>query len=120
TPPAEIALERGVLLAASTRLYRYDHAVHQLDAALDARDVPERVPTALLAYRDADHEVRFLELTPLAAAILERVGRGEPLGQSVLGACAALGAAVDPSVTGSTAALLEDLLARGAVLGGKA
>ena len=119
-PLGEIALERGVRFSASARICRYDHAVHRLDAALDARDVPEPTPTALLVYRDADHDVRFLELTPLAAAILERLVRGEPLGQSVVGACAVLGAALDPAVTGSTAALLGDLLERGAILGGEA
>jgi hypothetical protein len=116
----EISLDRGVRCSASARICRYEHAVHRLDAALDARDVPERTPTALLAYRDADHDVRFMELTPLAAAILERLLRGEPLGQGVVGACAALGFAVDAAVTGSTAALLDDLIARGAILGGEA
>jgi hypothetical protein len=119
-PPAEIDLERRVRFSASTRICRYDHAVHRLDAALDARDVPERAPTALLAYRDEDHDVRFLELTPLAAAILERLSRGEPLGQGVRGACDALGATVDAAVIQSTAALLEDLIARRAILGGEA
>jgi hypothetical protein len=82
--------------------------------------VPERVPTALLAYRDEDHDVRFLELTPLAAAILERLSRGEPLAQGVKGACDALGVAVDGAVIQSTAALLEDLITRRAILGGEA
>jgi len=64
--------------------------------------------------------VRFLELTPLAAGILDRLLRGEPLGQAVTGACAEAGIPIDPSVTGSTAALLGDLLERGAILGGEA
>ena len=104
----------------SARLCRYEHAVHRLAAALDARDVPEQVPGGLLAYRDPDHEVRFLELTPLATAILERLLRGEPLGEAVVSACTAMGAVVDAAVTGSTAALLGDLLERGAILGGEA
>ena len=120
TPDTEIALDHGVRFSASARLCRHDHAVHRLDGALDARDVPERQATALLAYRDRDHEVRFLELTPLAAAIVDRLCQGEPLGPAVVGACEALGAAVDPAVTGSTAALLGDLLERGAILGGEA
>jgi hypothetical protein len=119
-PLAEIDLDRRVRFSASARICRYEHAVHRLDAALDARDVPERTPTALLAYRDEDHDVRFLDLTPLAAAILERLSRGEPLGQGVRGACAALGAVMDATVIQSTAALLEDLIARRAILGGEA
>jgi hypothetical protein len=124
-PPAEISLDRGVRFHASVRLCRYHHAVHRLDEALEARDEPVAEPTALLVYRDAEHDVRFLELTPLAAAILERLrgadgGRGEALGPAVVGACAALGHPVDAAVTGSTAALLEDLLGRGAIVGGEA
>ncbi len=117
---SEMALDRAVRFSPSTRLCRYDHAVHRLDAALDARDVPERTPTALLVYRDAEQEARFLELTPLAAAILERLLQGKPLGEAVTGACEAAAVAVDPAVTGSTAALLGDLLERGAILGGEA
>jgi hypothetical protein len=115
-----IELARGVRFAPSVRLRRYDHAVHRLDASLDARDVPDRTPTALLVYRDADLEVHFLDLTPLAASILERLIAGEALGPAVVAACAAAGVAVDPAVTGSTAALLGDLMERGAILGGEA
>lgn len=117
---ADIALDRGVRFATSARLLRYDHAVHRLEEGVEARDVPERRPTALLAYRDAEHEVRFLELTPLAADILERLVHGEPLGQAVVGACTAAGSPVDAAVTGSTAALLDDLVERGAIEGGAA
>jgi hypothetical protein len=120
TPPLEIELDRGVRFHPSARLRRYDHAVHRLSEALDARDVPERAPTALLAYRDADDDVRFLELTPLAADILERLLRGEQLGAAVSRACAAGGSPLDAAVTASTAGLLEDLVERGAILGGEA
>ena len=130
---APIALDRRITFSATARLRRYRYAVHRLNAELEARDLPAREPTALLAYRDADHDVRFLELTPLAAAILDRL-RGawpmivgeppereaQPLGQAVVSACEALGLPVDPAVTGSTAALLGDLLERGAILGGEA
>jgi hypothetical protein len=116
--PAEIDLAHPVRFDPSARLARYAHAVHRLDAAEEARDVPEPEATALFAYRDAAHEVRFLALTPLAAAILERLLGGEALGAAVTGGAAALGFPVDGAVTGSTAALLEDLRARGALLGG--
>jgi hypothetical protein len=119
-PGGEIALDRGVRFAASARLRRYEHPVHRLEGALDARDVPPRQPAALLVYRDAEQDVRFLELTPLAAGILERLLRREPLGEAVVRACEAQGAAVDATVTASTAALLQDLLERGAILGGEA
>jgi hypothetical protein len=116
-PPGDaLELDQPVRFHASTRLCRYAHAVHRLDAALDARDDAAPEPTALLAYRDAEHDVRFLELTGLAAAILERLLAGARLGEAVVGACAALAHPVDAAVTGSTAALLGDLVERGVVL----
>jgi hypothetical protein len=111
-------LERAVLFDASVRLYRYDHAVHRLAEGEDERDAPAREPTALLAYRDADHDVRYLELSPLAAAIFERLLRGETLREGVLGGASALGHPLDGAVLASTASLLDDLGERGVVLGG--
>lgn len=117
-PTPGFDLERAVLFAASARLYRYDHAVHRLAESEDARDVPALEPTALLAYRDADHDVRFLELTPLAAAILERLLHGETLREGVIGGASALEHPLDDAVLSSAAALLDDLGKRGVVLGG--
>jgi hypothetical protein len=116
-PSAELTLDRGVCFLTSVRLVRYEHAVHRLEASLDARDPPERTPTALLMYRDADHEVRSLELTALAAAILERLLGGDTLQQAVVGAS---GSDLNSDVTTGTAALLVDLRTRGAILGGTA
>lgn len=113
-----IELDRGVRFHPSVRLCRYAHAVHRLDADEAARDEPACVPTALLAYRDEEHEVRYLELTELAAAMLERLLRGEMLREAVVGAASALGHALDGAVLSGTAALLEDLTGRGAVRGG--
>jgi hypothetical protein len=115
---AEIELDRGVRFDAAVRLVRYEHAVHRLDADEAARDVPAPEPTALLVYRDDEHDVRYLELTPLAAAILERLIAGATLRDAVVGGATALGHAVDAAVTQSTAALLDELRARGALRGG--
>jgi hypothetical protein len=115
----DLELDRRVRFHASARLLRYDHAVHRLLAEESARDVPERTPTALLAYRDREHEVRYLELTPLAAAILGRLLAGETLRAAVVGGAEALGHALDGAVLGGTGTLLEDLGGRGVVLGGE-
>jgi hypothetical protein len=112
-------LERPVAFIAAARLARYQHAVHKLDADESARDAPAREPTAMLVYRDADHEVRYLDLTPLAAAILDRLLGGAPLRDAVLGGCAELGAAVDAPVLEGTARLLSDLGDRGVMLGAR-
>ncbi len=114
----ELELDTTARFHASVRLARHDHAVHRLLADEAARDVPAREPTALLAYRDADHEVRYLELTPLAAAILDRLLLGETLRSAVVGAASARGEALGPEVLAGTARLLDDLAQRGALLGG--
>jgi hypothetical protein len=114
----ELELDGTARFHAAVRLARYDHAVHRLLADEDARDVPAREPTALLAYRDAEHEVRYLELTPLAAAILDRLLHGETLRSAVVGASTDLGEPLGPEVLAGTARLLDDLAERGALLGG--
>jgi hypothetical protein len=113
----ELSLDRGVRFHRSVTLVRYDHAVHRLEAGEDARDAPAREPTALLVYRDAEHDVRYLELTPLAAAILERLLAGAILREAVVSGCGVLGRALDGAVLEGTASVLSDLGARGALLG---
>jgi hypothetical protein len=112
-----LSLDRGARFQRAAALVRYEHAVHRLQGDASARDVPAREPTRLLVYRDAAHDVRFLELTPLAAEILGRLLAGAALGEAVVAGCAALGHPVDGPVLESTAALLSDLAERGALLG---
>ncbi|WP_437275793.1 putative DNA-binding domain-containing protein [Sorangium sp. So ce375] len=116
-PHEELSLDRGARFQRAAALVRYEHAVHRLHGDEAARDVPAREPTRLLVYRDAAHDVRFLELTPLAAEILGRLLAGAALGAAVVEGCAALGRPVDGPVLESTAALLSDLAERGALLG---
>jgi hypothetical protein len=112
-----LALDRPVRLDPGARVARYHHAIHRLDADLGARDEPASEPTALLGYRDRDLAVRFLELTPLAAALVERLRAGDALGAAVLAATAAVGEAPRPEVLAGAASLLADLAARGVVRG---
>jgi hypothetical protein len=92
--------------------------VHELPTPEDDVHEPARRDAHLLAYRDADHAVRWLELTALAAAVVERLLAAEPLGAAVQNACAdhqAAPSAVLPDV----ARLLADLADRGLVLGAR-
>ncbi|MGK3978808.1 putative DNA-binding domain-containing protein [Sorangium sp. So ce118] len=116
----ELSLDRGARFQRAAALVRYEHAIHRLEGGESARDVSAREPTRLLVYRDAGHEVRFLELTPLAAEILGRLLAGAALRDAVVEGCAALGRPVDGPVLESTAALLSDLAERGALLGAAA
>jgi hypothetical protein len=116
-PLADVSLDRALVLHPSTRIARYGWRVHELAGALDACDEPARCDVALLAYRDTDHEVRWLELSPLAAAIVERIAAGASLSAAVTDACAAMSARFDPD---AVAALLGELGARGVLLGARA
>lgn len=113
----ELALELPVRIDRAARVYRYKHAVHLLSEDDAARDAPPARPTALLAYRDREHEVRFLELSPLAAEIVERLGGPCPLGEAIRSACSALEHVLDGSVVEGIATLLADLGERGVLLG---
>jgi uncharacterized protein len=130
-PVVEVDLQRPLAFLESTRLLHHGWAVHELaahqddDATADAGDEgsaataePERREVHLLAYRDADHAVRWLELTPLASAILTRLVAGEPLGEAVASACTAAGVTA-ASVLPELARLLADLGERGVVLGAR-
>jgi hypothetical protein len=116
--PGEVALERALAFSASARLLRLDWAVHELPAGEDARDEPARRTVRLLAYRDEEHTVRWLELTPLAARVIERLMTGEPLGAALAAACDELGASVAIAVT-DVAKMLGDLGQRGVILGAR-
>jgi hypothetical protein len=117
TSPQPLDLERGVGFIEAVRLARYDHAVHLLSEDPDDRTLPREEPTQIFIYRSPEHEVRYLELTPLAAEILTRLIAGLPLGASVRDASAAVGAELSQSVLEGTARLLFDLAERGALTG---
>jgi hypothetical protein len=113
-----VAIERPLAFAESVRLTQLAWAVHELPASEDDTAEPARRDVHLLAYRDADHIVRWLELTTLAAAVVVRLLAGEALGDAVKAACAdhdVVPGAVLPDV----ARLLADLGERGVVLGAR-
>jgi len=112
----ELDAERGLVFIEAARVVRYDFAVHRLPASDADRSAPAREAVALFAYRDAEHDVRYLELSPLAAALVERLLAGESLKSALVLACAATRS--DPGTAlGGAAELLADLAARGALLG---
>ncbi len=117
-PPdaVEVALDRGLLFGEPVSLLRYAYRVHELPADIDDRTEPAAGATVLLGYRDADHAAAFLELTPLAAQIAERLLSGAPLGVALREATAAMGASVEVL---DVAKLLADFGARGILLGGR-
>jgi hypothetical protein len=114
---APLALERGVAVGAALRLVHYRHAVHELPDDESDRTLPAERSVALLVYRSPEHEVRYLELTPLASGIIERLLAGDTLGGAVQGAAAAAGSALTEAVLAGAAKLLADLAERGVIWG---
>lgn len=113
----ELDVESVLLFAPSLAVVRYAHAVHRLPPDEEDRSEPLRAPTALAVYRDASHEVRYLELSPLAASMLEALMSGEALGAAVTRACAEHSVPVDPAVLEGASRLLGELSERGCLLG---
>jgi hypothetical protein len=114
-PLDEVAADRPLVFADPHRLVRLGWAVHELPGG-DVRAAPAKRDVTLLVYRDAEHRTRYLELTPLAAAILDELFRGRPLAQAMVEAC---GAALDQTVLEGAAKLLADLGERGVLLGAR-
>jgi hypothetical protein len=113
-PVTEVDLARPAVLSPSLKLMRYQWAVHELPEDPSALGEPLNRKVALAGYRDEEHAVRWLELTPLAAGILERLAARDPLGVGIARACADQGARADLA---DIAKLLADLGARGILLG---
>jgi hypothetical protein len=113
-----LALDRPLRFDGTVRLLAYAFAVHRLPIEPDDRSEPEHVPTWLLAYRDAEHKVRYLELTELAAAMLRQlVLQRATVADGLRAACVELGVDLDDERLAIAAQLLADLADRGVMLG---
>lgn len=110
----DVALDRPLVFVQSARLARYEWAVHELSPEAPS-DAPCRRNVCLLGYRDAAHSVHWVELAPLASAVVEILISGETLGEAVRKACASHGAALDDELE-DIARLLSDLGSRGVFL----
>lgn len=115
--PAPLAADRPVWLDGTVHLARLDHAVHLLLAGEDTPPLPEQRPVALLVHRDADNEVRWLELDPTSMEALRLLVHGTPFGEAIRETARALGRPLDASLIETVSATLADLATRGALLG---
>jgi uncharacterized protein len=113
-----VTAERSLVFAESIHLTRFGWAVHELSREPDATELPARRDVRLLAYRDGAHAVRWLELTPMAGSLVERLASGNPLGEAVTDACAEHETTAD-RVIPDVARLLADLAERGVILGAR-
>lgn len=113
----ELELDAPVRFIEAVRLVHYAHAVHRLSESEENLDPPAREAVSLLVYRSPEHDVRYLELTPLAASILQRLLSGDSLQRALLTGCEVLGVQLTQPVLEGTSRVLADLAERGALLG---
>ncbi len=118
SPLADVSADRPLVFAEPHVLLRSAWALHEASSD-DLAAEPAKRDVALLVYRDAEHRTRFLELTPLAAAILERLLAGAPLGAAMVEACQVTGDVLGQDVLAGAAHLLADLGERGVLLGAR-
>ncbi|MCA9636332.1 MAG: putative DNA-binding domain-containing protein [Myxococcales bacterium] len=119
-PPTGEALALGRPLAfdGTTRLQRYDHAVHRLPQEEDDRSEPAAEASALLVYRDREsYRVRYIELTPRASEVLARLLAGATVVAALQEGAAAAGEALDDDFLVGMTHLFADLSERGVILG---
>ena len=111
-----VALDRPLRFARAARLARYAWRVHELPDDPLSTDLPAVGPVTLLAYREQG--ASWLELTPLAASIVEALMAERALGDAVEQACVEHRTTVSAVAT-DVARLLADLSERGIVLGAR-
>ena len=117
----DLALDKPLRFDGAARLMTYAYAVHKLSAEVDDTDPPEETPSRLLVYRDPDSKVRYLELTPLAYAVLvQLIEHHKPVADGLRAACESLGEPLDDDRLAIAATLLSDLAERGVLLGAEA
>ncbi|PRQ00588.1 HvfC family peptide modification chaperone [Enhygromyxa salina] len=117
-----IELERPIACNATVELVRYRWAVHRLPTKLGPDAEPEPTPEgqAVIAYRHADDQPRFVDIKPRSAHMLELLIAGKTLREALFGACEATGETLDDEILGVTAVTLADLIDRHVLLGGLA
>ncbi len=113
----DLDLHRGLIFSEATTLLRFSHAVHKLSEDLDDTESPGIIPTQLLCYRSPTHDVKVLDLSPLAALLIEHLMQGASLESAVQGAAKQMNEPLSGELLTETSRLLGDLAQRGIILG---
>jgi hypothetical protein len=113
-----LELDQAVAFIEASRVVQYRFAVHELPEDESENQEPTADATTLFVYRSPEHQVRYLRLSPLAAAILVKLHREQrTLREAMTAASAELGIALSQQVLEGAAQLLADLAERGALIG---
>jgi len=117
TPIGDISVETVLSFQHATRLAHYGFPVHELPEGPNEVPVLEPRDCSILAYRDTELSVRYLELSDLGAALVTRVMTGEPIGEATANAHLDTESRITDDSLASVAMLLEDLEQRGILRG---
>ncbi|MFO0678500.1 MAG: hypothetical protein U0169_18325 [Polyangiaceae bacterium] len=115
----DMAPGRTLVFANTHALLVLGHAVHEGSASDAGSFAPARRPTHLFVYRDGTFAVRYLDLTPTAAAILRALLAGETVEVALRTAALATSTTFDDALLSGAAKLLADLAQRGVFLGAR-
>lgn len=107
------SLDARVDFDGSVRLSRYAWRVHEIPECPRGDAMPRSGDTPLLAYRDEEHDVHHLEVSPLAYEVLSRLASGDTLEAAVVGGTRASGEALDDAILARIGTVLFDLAERG-------
>lgn len=112
-------LDRQPIFVPTMALLSYSYPVHQISPRAKAAE-PLAQPVHLLVYRNAEDEVRFVELNPVTARLLDLLQSETLTGRQALKQIAAELQHADPGdVIRFGLEVLEDLRRQGAILGSR-
>ncbi|MEZ4453446.1 MAG: putative DNA-binding domain-containing protein [Nannocystaceae bacterium] len=114
----DLALDRPLRFDGSVRFQRYAHAVHRLTDDPEDRSEPTAEPVGMLVYRDREGgRARYIELTPRASEVIDRLLAGAPVEAALREGTAAAGQPLDDDFLSSMVHLFTDLVERQVILG---
>jgi len=110
-------LDYPVAFVPAMTLLSYDYPVHQISPE-NIPASPLETPVSLLVFRDADDEVKFVELNQLTAALIEDLQDGQlSARQALIGITSAMAFDDVDAIVDFGFELLRDLKSQGAILG---
>jgi len=110
-------LDSPVAFVPAMTLLSYDYPVHQISPE-NIPASPLETPVSLLVFRDADDEVKFVELNQMTAALIEDLQDGQlSARQALIGIASAMAFDDVDAIVDFGFELLRDLKSQGAILG---
>ncbi len=113
-----LALDKALLFDGSSRLRRYNYAVHLLPQSVDDRSEPEALVCSVLAYRDRDNDrVRYIALSGRATEVIERLLAGATVVTALQEGAVAAGEDLSDDFLAGMTQVFADLSERNVILG---